>query len=264
VVFIGRETLVDFTLDKYKELCRTLQATGYNPFTVCDYLDDVSDDNPDPEKKIVILRHDVDRKIMNALRMAKMEHEMGIHSTFYFRYPHTFKPDIIRKIQALGHEIGYHYEVLSKVNGDYLKAIALFVHELEEFRKISPIDTICMHGNPLSSIDNRNLWKQYDFHQYGLKGEAYLSISNINYFSDTGRNWNGRNNLRDFIGTGRSSELPETTDALIQLIKKMKFPAIYLTTHPERWAYSYGTLMVSYSTDLMFNFGKKIIRRIRR
>ena len=58
---------------------------------------------------------------MNALRMAELEHELGIQSTYYFRFPYTFKPDIIRKIQALGHEVDYHYEVLSKAKGDYEK-----------------------------------------------------------------------------------------------------------------------------------------------
>ena len=187
MVCISKETTRDFTLDKYRELCRTLQTSGYTPLTVRDYLMGKSTDSPDSEKKIVILRHDVDRKIMNALRMAKLEHEMGIHSTYYFRYPSTFKPDIIREIQGLGHEIGYHYEVLSKAKGDYQKAIALFESELEEFRKVCPVDTICMHGSPLSPFDNRDLWKRYDFRDFGLYGEAYLSLQNTGlcYFTDT-------------------------------------------------------------------------------
>jgi hypothetical protein len=48
--------------------------------------------------------------------MAELEHELGIQSTYYFRFPYTFKPDIIGKIHDLGHEVGYHYEVLSKAN----------------------------------------------------------------------------------------------------------------------------------------------------
>jgi len=66
--------------------------------------------------KLVVLRHDIDGKLGNALRMAELEHELGIQSTYYFGFPYTFKPEIIGKIQALGHEVGYHYEVLSKAN----------------------------------------------------------------------------------------------------------------------------------------------------
>jgi hypothetical protein len=159
---------LDFTLDKYQELC-TVIAENYTVYTVSEYLSEK------PEGKIAVLRHDVDRKIKNSLNMAKREHEMGIRSSYYFRYPSTFKPDLIRKIRDLGHEIGYHYEVLSKTNGDYTKAITLFQTELEEFRKICPVDTICMHGSPLSKYNNRNLWTRYDYHSYGISGEAFLS-----------------------------------------------------------------------------------------
>ena len=59
--------------------------------------------------------------------MAELEHELGIQSTYYFRFPYTFKPEIIGKINDWGHEIGYHYDVLSKAKGDYEKAIKVFV-----------------------------------------------------------------------------------------------------------------------------------------
>ena len=107
--------------------------------------------------------------------MAELEHELGIQSTYYFRVPYTFKPDIIGKIRGLGHEVGYHYEVLSKANGDYEKAVELFEQELNEFRKICEVKTICMHGSPLSKYDNRDLWTRYDFRDFGIVGEAYLS-----------------------------------------------------------------------------------------
>ena len=90
--------------------------------------------------------------------------------------PVTFRPEIIRKIRDLGHEIGYHYEVLSKTNGDYAKAIALFSEELEEFRKICPVKTICMHGSPLSKYNNRDLWEKYDYHTYGISGRGFFNI----------------------------------------------------------------------------------------
>jgi hypothetical protein len=101
----------DFTLEKYKKLCLALLDSGYTPLTVYSYLTGKPKNN-----KLVVLRHDIDRRPGNALRMAELEHELGIQSTYYFRFPYTFKPDIIGKIHDLGHEIGYHYEVLSKAN----------------------------------------------------------------------------------------------------------------------------------------------------
>jgi hypothetical protein len=121
---------MDFTLSKYKELCLALLNSGYTPLTVESYLTGKQNNS-----KLIVLRHDIDRKTMNALRMAELEHELGIQSTYYFRIPYTFKPEMIRKIRDLRHEVGYHYEVLSKANGDYEKAVELFEQELSEVRK---------------------------------------------------------------------------------------------------------------------------------
>ena len=131
----------DFTMTQYKDLCLALLDSGYTPLTVYSYLEGQKKKN----NKLVVLRHDIDRKCGNALRMAELEHELGIQSTYYFRFPYTFKPDIIRKIKDLGHVVGYHYEVLSKANGNYERAVELFEQELSKFRKIVDVKTIGMH-----------------------------------------------------------------------------------------------------------------------
>ena len=76
----------DFRLKKYKELCLALLDSEYTPLTVYSYLEGHTKD------KLVVLRHDINRKPGNALRMAELEHELGIQSTYYFRVPYTFKP----------------------------------------------------------------------------------------------------------------------------------------------------------------------------
>jgi len=59
----------------------------------------------------------VDRKPENALKTARLEDEMGIKATYFFRtIPHTFKPEIIKEIAGMGHGIGYHYENLSEIS----------------------------------------------------------------------------------------------------------------------------------------------------
>ncbi len=249
---------LDFTLDKYQELCRVVRE-HYSVYTVSDYLSEK------PSGNVVIIRHDVDRMIKNSLNMAKREHEMGIRSSYYFRYPSTFRPDIIRKIRDLGHEIGYHYEVLSKTNGDYPKAIALFSKELEEFRKTGPVDTICMHGSPLSKYNNRDLWKHYDFHAYGIRGEAFLSFEqdDITYLTDTGRTWSNKHSLRDVMNTTRGKDTPvslDTTDDLIAWLPAGPKNTIYITVHPERWSSNPVEWLVWSFLDYGMNTGKKILR----
>jgi len=255
---IVRLTL-DFTLEKYEHLCRELLDSDMKVMRLSSYLEER------PRSNFVILRHDVDRKPINALRMAQLEKKMEINSTYYFRYINSvFKPEIIRSIQKLGHEVGYHYEVLSRANGNYEEALRMFESELREFRKICEVKTICMHGSPLSKYDNRDLWKIYDFKEFGILGEAYLSVEEINYFSDTGRTWSPRNKLRDVLKYTNvpinQCALVENTDDLLDLIKSGKENRLYLLAHPERWASNSFEWLWYHMKDIVFNIGKKIVR----
>jgi hypothetical protein len=251
---------LDFTLDKYLELCQVIKEK-YRVCTVFEYLSEK------PEGNIAIIRHDVDRKINNSLRMAEREHSLGIRSSYYFRYPFTFRPDIITKIKDLGHEIGYHYEVLSKSNGDYAKANTLFQSELAEFRKSFSVNTICMHGSPFSKYNNRDLWNHYDYHTYGIIGEAFLSFEqenkSLHYLTDTGRTWSGKQSLRDVIRTppDKDNHLSlDTTDDLIAWIAGGGGKKLYLTIHPERWSANKGEWLIWSCLDFGMNLGKKILR----
>jgi len=86
-----------------------LISSNYRPITVQEYIQGQA------EEPFVILRHDVDRRSRMALEMAQMEKEMGIRDTYYFKMmPGVFEPGIIKMIRDMGHEIGYHYEVLDK------------------------------------------------------------------------------------------------------------------------------------------------------
>ena len=57
----------DFTMGKYEGLCLALLDSGYVPLTVYSYLRTGKQNN----NKLVVLRHDVDRKPMNAFKMAE-------------------------------------------------------------------------------------------------------------------------------------------------------------------------------------------------
>ena len=227
-------------------------------------MSDYIHNNPISEQYL-LMRHDIDRMPMNALNIARIENEFGIKSTYYFRKNNNvFCPEILREIEDMGHEIGYHYEVLSKTKEDYEKAIDLFEKELAEFRKICDIKTICMHGRPLSRYDNRDLWKNYDFRDFGIIGEAYLSCGNeVNYYSDTGRSWSSKNNIRDIMPGNKKTIIADTTDDIIDLIKNNKLDNIYILTHPERWSSNNFNWVISYLNDFIFNTGKKTLTMLR-
>jgi len=246
----------DFTLEKYVDLIQAIFEADYTTLTVREFLTGCY-----RSARCAILRHDVDRMPRSALRMAKLEASLSISSTYYFRYPATFDPDLITRIRDLGHEVGYHYEVLAKAKGNHEWAIALFRDELKEFRGICDVRTICMHGSPLSHHDNRDLWKEYDFKDYGIEGEAYLSMAGkgLRYLTDTGRSWSGKHTVRDVMPGAKAAPM-ETTDDLALWIGSTREEGLYLTVHPERWTVSEGEWIISYSKDAMVNFGKDILR----
>jgi len=250
----------DFTLSKYEELCREMLTSGYEICTVASYLS-----GGNLGGKTVVLRHDVDSKVKKALRTAKLEHQIGINTTYYFRMTRgVFQPHLIKAIANMGHEVGYHYEVLDKAKGDYAKSIRIFEQELMEFRKVAEIGTICMHGNASVKWDNSDLWSKYDFRDFGLIGEAYLSFNgaSVTYLSDTGRTW-GKHKFKDWRPSANDKKnggdiVVSSTDDVIDLVKKGQIGSIYILMHPERWSNN----LISWITDLMVDIRANLVKRI--
>jgi len=245
----------DFTLEKYRHLCQAIIESAVQVPTIYEYLLDQRQAG-----HMLLLRHDVDRCPRNALYMAKLENEFKLRSTYYFRFkPQVFKPEIIRQIMDLGHDIGYHYETLSKTRGNFNEALKLFERELFEFRKITQVHTICMHGSPLSPFDNRDLWKKFDFRQFNLTGEAFLSIDyrQVQYFTDTGRTWQRTQfNIRDFSSGSPPANEIKSTDDLIAAVQQKTFPRICISAHPERWARTLPNWIFSLVFDQIANYLK--------
>lgn len=249
----------DFTYVKYRELLKVFIKENYKVYTILAWIQN------SPVKGI-LLRHDVDRHPENSLKKALIECELGIKSTYYFRYcSSSLKSDIVSKISSMGHEIGYHYEDLSVANGNYDIAIKLFQTNLERLRQIAEVKTISMHGRPMSKFDNRDIWKKYDFNKFGIDGEAYLTINykDTYYFSDTGRTWNYNGvNLRDKVDTNIKTELSDT-DSLIGFIKDKSPERISVLTHPERWNDNNYLWLKYYSRDMISNSVKRIVNLAR-
>lgn len=235
--------MMDFTIETYKLLLKTLLSNKYKFTPVKDY---VSNSASKIDNQIVIMRHDVDRKPENALNMANIENDIGVKSTYYFRTkPCSYDKNIINSIEELGHEIGYHYENLVTCNGNFNAAIKDFQENLKKLRNIAKIKTICMHGSPLSKWDNLDLWNHYDYKNFGIIGEAYFDIdfNEFYYLTDTGRRWDGTNfSIRDKVSKNSefridNSELNiKSTQDLIQAAEMNLLPEkIMINIHPQRW-----------------------------
>ncbi len=246
----------DFTVNAYKALLDTLISAGYEFQTFRDYL-------KNPLEKVVILRHDVDKKPGNSLRFAEIEHEKGLRASYFFRaVPESLHVDKLLAIKALGHEIGYHYEDMDPAKGDPEKAIKSFEQNLGRLRKLAPIDTICMHGSPLSRYDNRELWKHYDYRDYGIIGEPYFDVdySKLFYITDTGRKWNNRDaSIRDKVESPFEIEV-KSTEHFIELIKAGQMPEqMMINTHPQRWSDEWGPWVIELVGQNVKNVAKKAL-----
>jgi hypothetical protein len=279
---------VEFTLKIYQKLLDTLLANDYSFQSFADYLEN-------PKSRTIILRHDVDARPQNSLQFAQIQHIYDIRSSYYFRIvPKSFDKDIILKIAALGHEIGYHYEDMDlasskfKVQSSKFKeedlydtAIQLFDKNLEKLRELSPVRTICMHGSPLSPFDNKAIWKKYNYHDYGIIGEPYFDIdfSRVFYLTDTGRMWDGEKvSLRDKVGGERSavSGQRSANDKLFPVTRnpKLSFHSttdiinaanlgqlpdqIMMTFHPQRWT----DKPLPWMQELVMQNVKNVVKRI--
>ena len=160
---------MDFTLKKYQELLEVLKHHNYHR-----------------------IRHDIDLRPEYALRVAEMEFKMGTSTTYYFRSMHfSTHKGTIQAIVALGHQAGYHYESLTACKGDIEAAYDDFKKNLEELRKIVPVNTACAHGSPRSPWNSQDIWNRHDIHTLGIEYEPMLDtdFSATLYLTDTGRRW---------------------------------------------------------------------------
>jgi hypothetical protein len=212
-----------------------------------------SDYLKNPEERVVILRHDVDLMPGNSLRFARIQADLGIKGTYYFRaVKESWDEDIIKEIAALGHEVGYHYESLTTVskrglkpnNGLMESGIEDFLTNLNRLRGLVQVETICMHGSPASKYDSKDLWRHYNYTDYEIIGEPYFDVDfkEVLYLTDTGRRWDGHKvSVRDkideeqMVWEGRGMLFKSTTDILLALQENMMPDQIMITFHPQRW-----------------------------
>lgn len=253
---------MDFTRKKYIQLINSLKESGYAFITYSDYC---AGNRPN---QFVVLRHDVDLKPQNSLKIAKIEKQIGAKATYYFRaVPESWDDSIIKEISQMGLEIGYHYESLSACNGDMEAAYHDFCKNLEKLRALSNVCTICMHGSPLTHYDNKVLWDKYDFRNLALIGEPYLTtdFSKMLYLTDTGRCWDGhKTSVRDKIEKwqDRWTEMGWTfhsTDDIIRALQEKRLPEqLMITTHPQRWTDSW----YEWTKELLLQKSKNVVKRI--
>jgi hypothetical protein len=117
-----------------------------------------------------------------------------------------------------------------------------------------------MHGNPFTPWINKDLWKKYDFKDFGIVGVPYLSIDykNVLYLTDTGRKWDSRFSVKDVVNANINQviEKIKSTDDVIRLINKGDIEQMCILAHPNRWSDSFGGWLRELVGQNIKNVGK--------
>ncbi len=196
---------MEFTYTAYRELISLLKQKDYQ---FCGYFDYADKD------KCVIMRHDIDNSVEQAVRLAEVEREEGISATYFvllktdFYNPASKRVnDSLQAIRNMGHEIGLHfdetvYEGCSpEAMPEIIRKEANILSDICGF----PIRSFSMHRpNQVTlekSLEVSGLVNSY--------GEEFFH--RFKYLSDSRRNW--REPVMDIVRSGEYSQLHILTHA---------------------------------------------------
>ena len=224
----------------------------------------------------IVLKHDVEANVPRALKLAEIEYQYSIKGTYYVQaYLLKDRNNIamLKKMQNMGHEISYHYDVLDANSGDYVKAEKDFAYWIDRFEKEGfHISTICQHGNPIKKRIGYNSNRDF-FRNSEIKSKypdlvdmvvdySHYAIDEYIYISDAGYMW-------------KHITEPETNDfnkdaliipignfkKLIKYICERKF-SVVLSTHPHRWEKSKFKIYSKIVVFLILRFGARTLEKI--
>ena len=164
-------------------------------YQVMDY-GDITDDT----ESFAVIRHDVEFSPQRALKMAEIDNELGIKSSFFFQIRNNCynslssdNIEIINKIHSLGHYIGAHINTSNLHSKDLLdKFIIDDMETLSIYTKLD-VDRFSFH-RPQSYqlkdyIEVNGFINAYDkkfFHYYENKKPKELRVG---YFADSTHKW---------------------------------------------------------------------------
>ncbi len=199
----------DFTLSHYKELLK-LVAENY---VVTDYHSFKG------KEAFIIWRHDVDLSLYYALKLAKLESEAGISSTYFLHLHGEFynlmdggSREIVKEILSLGHQIGVHYDA----NYYEDQSIADIERGLE-FEKT--VFTQLFGSTPaVFSFHNTSPFV------LSCKADSYAGM--VNTYGSA---------FQDEIGYCSDSNGYWRHDRLYDVLKSRKHKKLQALTHPEWW-----------------------------
>lgn len=236
---------------------------GYHQFLK--QLDDCFDILPlkDHEKateKTCLLRHDVDVDFEGALKMAQIEDELEIHSTYFIFYvggypgfaPYNVAEDFIETclaLQDMGHEVGVHNNVATRVSRSTTWSAKVFERELKALRsKGLKIHGVSNHGREENYLifkecfSSRGMVAQpiLSLKELGLYEACFLPIKQDGYLTDSRGSWRYLTGEEQNECHPNFSREVNDVENIIEFIGELggreEVKIIQLLTHPCLWS----------------------------
>ncbi len=200
----------DFTEVAYKKLL-TLAGERYR---FINYSNDLEEEN------VILWRHDVDFSVHRALRLAQIENDLGVASTFFIRlespYYNAFESNILDKLQqiiCLGHQIGLHFNPSLYKNLNKEMVMQKMTWKKTILQELLGKDVIAV------SFHNPDVgdWLSVDQHILCGMVNAYSNLlkTHFGYCSDSNGYWR--------------------FDSIESVLRKKKHSRLQVLTHPCWW-----------------------------
>ena len=196
---------VEFTYSAYKNLMNLLQTGGYR---VCSYH------NWQDAARCVILRHDIDSSLDQALELARVEQKLGLSSTYFVLLSSDFynvasrsSRDKLRALREMGHEVGLHFDEKAYPEGTTAETTARILKERDILSALleTPVTTVSMH-RPSQATLEADLVIPGMINSYGR-----TFFHDFKYLSDSRRRW--REPVEEIIRSGEYDRLHILTHA---------------------------------------------------
>ena len=136
----------DFSFDYYRRLvngvCATMEPRLFREVPILD-----------PAERHVLLRHDIDCSLEEAVQLAEFEKHLGVRASYYVMM-HSLLYDLrhssaLREIAAMGHEVGVHFDLPADCDENDISLVEALIQEdcerledllVRRFTRLPPAD----------------------------------------------------------------------------------------------------------------------------
>ncbi len=215
---------------EYRRFLLSARSHGYRTVPLEEWVRD----GEGSEEPTLILRHDIDQHPRSALTMERIERELGVRSSWYFRW-RTAHPAVIGALRESGLEVGLHYETLTRkalergIEGPVDEQMlaegrSKLREEIAAFARLfGPIRSAVPHGDSrVPGVRNSELLRGENCADYGIEfdGNEAMRGRGIAYWL-----------------TDRTSAEGRWKDGVdpVELFAQRETPILCLT-HPNNWA----------------------------